>query len=106
MSLENSYEATLLFIPPPENFKSSANQYQVQEFCPPQHYSSACQHIPSFSTLPFVPKISESSTPATSKNREDNLISLSLLSLPCDVKEALQQLISNGELDVNEIDLT
>ncbi len=53
-----------------------------------------------------VLEIGESSTPATLENREDKQISLSLLSLPCDVEEALQQLIFNGELDLNEIDLT
>lgn len=88
-SPESSNEATPLFIPPPKNFKSLTNQDPIQEACPPQPYSGACQHIPSFSTLPSVPKIGEHSTPATSENREDKQISLSLLSLPCDLREAL-----------------
>ncbi len=56
VSPKNFYEATPLFIPPPENFKSLTNQDQIQESCPPQHYSSACQHIPSFSTLSVCPR--------------------------------------------------
>lgn len=105
-SPESSNEVTLLLIPPPENFKSLTNQDPIQESCPPQPYFGACQHIPSFSTLPSVPEIGEGSIPATSENREDKQISLSLLSLPYDVREALQQLIFNEELDLNEIDLT
>lgn len=105
-SLENPNEATPLFIPPPENFKSLTNQDPIQESCPLQPYSGACQHIPSFSTLSSVPETGEGSTPTVSENKEDKHISLNLLSLPCDVREVLQQLIFNGELDLNEIDLT
>lgn len=89
VSPESSCETTPLFIPPSENFKSSSNSDQVKIFCPPPLYSSACQHIPSFSNFPYVPEIGESSTPTTSNNREDNTISLSLLSLSCNVREVL-----------------
>lgn len=98
-------EATPLFIPPLKNFKPLTNQDPIQESCPHHLYFGACQHIPSFSTLSSIPETGEGSSPAASENKEDKQISLSLLSLPCDVREALQQLIFNGELDLNEIDL-
>lgn len=56
-SPKNSCETTRLFIPSPENFKSSINRDQVKIFYPPPQYSSACQHIPSFSNLSYVPEI-------------------------------------------------
>lgn len=105
-SPESTNEVTPLFIPPPENFKPLTNQDLIQESCPLHPYSGACHHIPSFNTLLSVPVTGEGSTPAASENREDKQISLSLLSLLCDVREALQQLIFNGELDLKEIDLT
>lgn len=55
VSPKNSCETTPLFIPPPKNFTPSINQDQVEVFCSPPQYSSACQHIPSFNNLPSVP---------------------------------------------------
>lgn len=43
--------------------------------------------------------------PNTSEHREDNPTPLSLLSLPSDVREALQSVITSGELDLGELDL-
>lgn len=51
-----------------------------------------------------IPEIRECSILNTSKHREDNLAPLSLLSLPGDVREALQLVIASGELDLSELD--
>ncbi len=56
------------------------------------------------SSKPSVPEVGECSTPNTSEHREDNLAPLSLLSLPGDVREALQSVIASGELDLDELD--
>lgn len=51
-----------------------------------------------------IPEVEECSTPNTLGYREDNLAPLSLLSLPGDVREALQSVIMSGELDLDELD--
>lgn len=56
------------------------------------------------STKPSIPKVGECSTPNTLEHREDNLTPLSLLSLPGDIREALQSVIVSKELDLDEID--
>lgn len=48
--------------------------------------------------------VGESLTPNTLEHKEDNLTPLSLLYLPSDVMEALQSVITSGELDLNELD--
>lgn len=53
-----------------------------------------------------IPKVGESLNPAPLEHMEDNLISLSLLSLLCDVRKALQFMITNEELYLNDIGLT
>lgn len=64
------------------------------------------QHLPYFSSKPSIPKVGESSNPNRSEFREENTSPLSLLSLPGDVKEALQSVIASGELDLSEVDLS
>lgn len=70
----------------------------------PAYHFEAALHIHMSKTKPSVPEVGECSAPNTSEHREDNPTLLSLLSLPGDVREALQSVIMSGELDLDEID--
>lgn len=105
ISIESACSEPII-IPPPSNISNfSVHPLEVKIISHSPLLMELFQHRPYFSSMPSVPKVRECLSLDTLEQREDDTSPLSLLSLPGNVREALQLVIASGELDLSEVEL-